>query len=121
MKRVVARSGKLNTCGVRDVRTMERFSIESSSFVVVLMFANVYVFKYAVHLAPNDFLNLNSDRLVGHRPTRIPNFNVEARKGQRKKKTSCVNIEIGGAGSGTPKFRFENLNLRIESCGWPFS
>ena len=68
MKRVVARSGKLNTCGVRDVRTMERFSIESSSFVVVLMFANVYVFKYAVHLAPNDFLNLNSDRLVGHRP-----------------------------------------------------
>ena len=29
-----------------------------------------------------------------------------------------LNIEIGGAGAGAPpKSRFENLSLRIESCG----
>ena len=29
-----------------------------------------------------------------------------------------LNIEIGGAGAGAPpKSRFENLSLRIDSCG----
>ena len=46
------------------------------------------------------------------------------RQGRAKDKklnthTSCINIEIWGAGTGDPhKFRFENLRLSIESCGW---
>jgi hypothetical protein len=45
----------------------------------------------------------------------------QARAKEKKKNThtSCVNIEIWGAGAGDPhKFRFENLSLSIESCGW---
>ena len=43
---------------------------------------------------------------------------ARAKEKKQNTHTSCVNIEIWGAGAGDPhKFRFENQSLRTESCG----
>jgi hypothetical protein len=99
----------------------------------VCMFAYACVSECMYVVLPN-LICYNPQQLsiLKLRPTRRPSGNRAPapkismlRQGRAKEKkqnthASCVNIEIWGAGAGDPhKFRFENLSLSIESCGWP--